>query len=208
MQQDPPVTAEPAVSAPPTRRRARRRWPIVALILACLALPIAALVVQNPGWLSRSSSQRGGLPDRLRIPLAAQAVSALEDAPQIEHLGHDEDTAGPRRVMCAVDPFGVDPPGATTVAQVRWVYAQHLCVIGQPGLPWDYAPKSSGPVVVGLGSPPVVRLPVPQIDYRTQVRQMIPARYQPMAFGTFAHPQLVADLRRRYNAEVASKTSS
>ncbi len=206
--QDPPVPAEPAVSAPQARHRARRRWPIIALILACLTLPVAALVVQNPGWLSRSSGQRGDLPERLRIPLAAQAVTALENAPQIEHLGHDEDSAGARRVMCTVDPFGVDPPGAATVAQVQWVYAQHLCVIGQPGLPWDYASKSSGPVVVGLGNPPVVRLPVPQIDYRTQVRQMIPARYQPMAFGTFAHPQLVAELRRRYNAEVASKTSS
>lgn len=206
--QDSPVTAEPTVPAPPARRPARRRWPVVALVLVCLTLPVAALAVQNPGWFSRSSGRPGALPDRLRLPLAEQAVSALENAPQIEHLGHDEDNAGARRVMCTADPFGVDPPDAATVTEVRWVYAQHLCVIGQPGLPWDYATKSAGPVAVGLGNPPVVRLPVPQIDYRTQVRQLIPARYQPMAFGSFAHPQLVAALRQRYNAEVASKKSS
>jgi hypothetical protein len=175
------------------------------VVLACLTLPIAGLVVARPGWIGRSSSGRpGDLPDRLRIPLAGQAVAALENAPQIEHLGHDEDNAGARRVMCTVDPFGVDPPGATTVAQVQWVYALHLCVLGEPGTPWDYATKSAGPVVIGLGNPPVVRLPVPQIDYRTQVRQMIPVRYQTAAFGSFAHPQLVAQLRKRYNAEVAS----
>jgi hypothetical protein len=206
--QDSPATAEPAAPAPPTRRPAGRRWPIIALVLACLMLPAAALVVQNPGWFSRSSSRPGELPDRLRIPLAELAVSALQNAPQIEHLGHDEDNAGARRVMCTADPFGVDPPKAATVAQVQWVYAQHLCVIGQPGLPWDYATKSAGPVAVGLGNPPVVRLPVPQVDYRTQVRQMIPARYQPMAFGSFTHPELVAKLRQRYTTEVASTASS
>ncbi|GAA5200334.1 hypothetical protein GCM10023322_78000 [Rugosimonospora acidiphila] len=196
-----PEPAPTSASTAPAAQRLRR-WPVLLVVLLALALPAAALLVLNPQWIHGSGS--GGLPDRLRISLAQRAVVMLESSPQIEHLGHDEDNAGPRRVMCTLDPFGVDPPAATTVAQVRWVYALHLCVIGQDGTPWDYATKSAGPVAIGLGNPPAVRLPVPQLDYRTQVRQLIPARYQSQAFGSFAHPQLVAQLRQRYIAQVAS----
>jgi hypothetical protein len=175
------------------------------VVLVALALPATALVVLHPGWLGRqpAAARFGDVPEPLRGMLAAQAVPVLENDAQIQHLGHDEDSTGPRRVMCTVDPFGVDPPGAATVAEVQWVYALHLCVIGEPGLPWDYATKSAGPVAIGLGNPPAVRLPQPQIDYRTQVRQMIPARYQPQAFGSFGHPELVAALRQRYIDQVA-----
>jgi hypothetical protein len=176
------------------------------VVLVALLLPAAALVVLHPGWLHRQPSvaRYGDVPDALRGQLTAEVVPVLENAAQLQHLGHDEDSAGPRRIMCTVDPFGVDPPGTTALAQVQWVYALHLCVIGEPGLPWDYATKSAGPVAVGLGSPPRVRLPEAQVDYRTQVRQMIPARYQSQAFGTFGHPQLVAALRQRYNSQVAN----
>src|SRR5207302_4517120 len=103
-----------------------------------------------------------------------------------------------------VDPFGTDPPGATDVSQVRWVYALHLCAYAEPGTPWDWANKSSGPLAAQLTSPPTVILPVPTRDYRTQVTQMIPARCLTQALGTFAHPDLIARLRDRYNREVAS----
>jgi hypothetical protein len=198
-----PAPAVPASAGP----RGRRRWPAVLAVVLALLLPLtAALVVLHPGWAHRQSAPTGfgDVPDSLRGQLSDEVTAVLENAPQIEHLGHDEDSAGARRVMCAVDPFGVDPPGTTTAAGVRWVYALHLCVIGEPGTPWDYATKSAGPVAVGLGGSPVVRLPQPQLDYRTQVRQMIPARYQPEAFGSFGHPELVARLRQRYIAEVAS----
>ena len=198
----------PTPSIPtPALRQTRRRWPAVLVVLAALMLPVAAaLVVFHPAWTGRQASGGGpgDLPDALRRELSDRAVPVLETAPQIEHLGHDHDTTGRRRIMCTLDPFGVDPAGATTASQVQWVYGLHLCVMGEPGTPWDYASKSAGPVAVGLGTPPAVRLPGPALDYRTQVRQMIPARYQARAFGSFAHPELVAQLRKRYTAEVAS----
>jgi hypothetical protein len=140
--------------------------------------------------------------------LAVQAQAILETSPEIINFGsaggHVHNTAGTVQVMCTVDPFGTDPPDATSAGQVHWVYALHLCVIGTPGTPWDYATKTSGPVAVRLDGVPTVRLPAAGNDYRGQVREIIPARYQTQAFGSFAHPQLVAALRARYNATVAS----
>ncbi len=182
--------------------RRRRRWPLVAILLAALMLPVTALVVTRTHLFGG-----GGLPDGLRRDLAAQVESILENSSVIAHVGMaDHDHSGQTEVMCAVDPFGIDPATASGEGQVRWVYAQHLCVIAPPGTPWDYAPKSAGPVAVSLTNPPDVRLPQPSRDYRTQVREMIPARYLPQAFGYFAHPDLIAALRKRFTTQPAGAT--
>jgi hypothetical protein len=178
----------------------------VAIVVAALALPAIAFVVTRV-HLGGSD----GLPGRLRDDLAAEVQSILENSTTIAHVGmadHDHSQAGPVRVMCAVDPFGVDPATATDAGQVRRVYAQHLCAIGAPGTPWEWATKSAGPVVVSLGPPPTVAIPQPRQDYRTQVQQMIPAQYLTRAFGTFAHPDLVARLRQRFLARVSSASPS
>jgi hypothetical protein len=139
--------------------------------------------------------------------LAIQAQAILETSPEIINFGadggHAHNTAGSVQVMCTVDPFGTDPPDATSAGQVHWVYALHLCVVGASRTPWDYATKTSGPVAVRLDGVPTVRLPAAGKDYRSQVSEMIPARYQAQALGSFAHPQLIAALRTRYNATVA-----
>jgi hypothetical protein len=187
--------------------RAKKRWLVVVIPVAALALVAAALVVVLTGGSRPAGSAAAAgstLPDKFRLALAAKVVEILETSTPAQHLSHGHDLSGHERIMCTVDPFGTDPPGVTDVAQVRWVYALHLCAFADPGTPWIYANKSSGPLAAQLTSPQTVLLPVPTRDYRTQVTQMIPARYLTQAFGTFAHPDLIARLRDRYNKEIAS----
>ena len=170
------------------------------MIVASVALLAAAAAVTYVGF------HRGGEPaDKFRQSLAGQVQSILENSPVIANLGvagHLHDGSAPNKVLCAVDPFGTDPPGATDATAVHTVYAQHLCAVAPPGTPWDYAPKSSGPVAVTLDDGGVW-VPQPNQDYRSQVLAKIPARYQPQAFGAFAHPEVVTRLRQRYDASVA-----
>lgn len=183
-------------------RPRRRRWTLAAIVAAAVVLPLSAFVVTQVHFGSGD-----GLPDKLRNELAAEVQSVLESSPvilQVVQADHDHDHAGPARVMCAVDPFGIAPDNATTASQVQWVYAQHLCALGTPGMSWTFATKSGGPVAVSLLNPVTVRLPQPQLDYRTQVRQMIPAKYLTQALGSFQHPDEVAALRQQFNDAMAS----
>src|SRR3954454_11184064 len=73
----------------------------------------------------------------LRDQLAAQVTDILERSTPAEHHDHGQEfgeQAG--RGVCAVDPFGFVPPTATTMAQVKWVYARHMCAITGPGAGW------------------------------------------------------------------------
>lgn len=184
-------------------RRPRRRWLLAVIVAAAVALPLAAFVATRV-----HSSGGGGLSDKLRADLAAEVRTILETSPtilQIVQADHDHGD-GPARVMCAVDPFGIAPETATSVGQIQWVYAQHLCALASPGMSWNFTTKSAGPVAVSLLNPPSIRLPKPREDYRTQVRQMIPAKYLPQAFGSFEHPDVVTRLRQQFNDQVASAT--
>src|SRR4051794_2885728 len=110
-----------------TRRAGRRRHRriVVPVIVASVALLAAAAVVTYVGF------HRGGEPaDKFRQSLAGQVQSILENSPVIANLGvagHLHDGSAPNKVLCAVDPFGTDPPGATDATAVHTVYAQHLC---------------------------------------------------------------------------------
>jgi hypothetical protein len=184
------------------RRRPRRRWLLAAIVAAAVALPLVAFAVTR-----LHSGGSDGLSNKLRAELAAEVQTILETSPvilQVVQADHDHGEGGPARVMCAVDPFGIGPDTATSASQVQWVYAQHICALASPGMTWNFATKSAGPVAVSLLNPPSVRLPQPRQDYRTQVREMIPAKYLTQAFGTFEHPDLVAQLRQKFNDEVAS----
>jgi hypothetical protein len=171
------------------------------ILLAALALPLAAVAVTRVHLGSPA-----GLPAGLRGELTDEVRSILETSSVVAHLGdsHDHDSAAPARVLCAVEVFGVDPATARDRVDVSRVFAQHLCAIAPPGTPWEFASKSAGPVAVILTEPPGVVLPQPRRDYRTQVREMIPARYLTQAFGTFTHPDVVARLRDRFTAEVTA----
>ncbi len=187
-------------ATPRPGRRQRHRKIMVLVIGSAVALLGAAIAVTYVGF-----HRDGGMSDGFRKSLASQAQRILENSPVIANLGvaaHIHDPGTPNRVMCAVDPFGTDPADATMASQVHVVYALHLCAIAPAGTPWDYAPKSAGPVVVDLDDG-TVWVAQPNQDYRTQVKAKIPAQYQKQAFGNFAHPEVVASLRDRYNKEMA-----
>jgi len=135
----------------------------------------------------------------LRAQLGAQVTDILERSTPAEHHEHGHEfgeQAG--RVVCAVDPFGYDPPDATTAAQVKWVYAQHMCAITGPGTGWAVSVRASGPIAVRLGDQPLVRVPTPGAGYPDRVRQVIPERYHDEAFGEFADDDAIEAARRRF----------
>jgi hypothetical protein len=193
-------------------RIARRRWRSGLVVLAAFVLLAAALVVALRGTGGTSAAApRTALPTGLAAQLSQRVAAILEVTTPSEPVeGHDPGhSAGQSRVMCTADPFGMQPANATTMAQVRWVYAQQLCAIGEPGTPWEYAEKAAGPVAVSLTDPPVVLSTHAGRDYQTQVREMIPSQYLAQALpGTFIHPELVARLRDRFRAEISYASPS
>jgi hypothetical protein len=191
-----------AVVAPMADSAASRVDRRRALLLVLIPMEVLLLAVSVAMF---AGLHRGRQPaEQFQQQIAGRAEAVLERSPIIADFGmaaHLHDASAPSRVMCAVEEFGTDPPDATDAAKVHLVYAHHLCAIAQDGLPWDGASKSAGPVVVNLDNGSVW-VPQANLDYRTQVQATIPARYLSQAFAGFAHPEVVAELRRRYTAEV------
>ncbi len=146
------------------------------------------------------SLRQQGLPAELREPLAARVTAILEQSSPAEHHEHGHtfgEDAG--RVVCAVDPFGVEPADAATVAEVDWVYARHLCAITGAGEDWAMSVRVSGPLAVRLGEQAEIRVPEPGIGYPERVRQAIPERYHEEAFGEFADDEAIDAARARFS---------
>jgi hypothetical protein len=170
--------------------RRRLWWAVAGLVL------IAVLVVAVLRFVGGSPAE---LPAGLRTELATRITTLLEHSSVADKLVHDGmSTNG--TVVCAVDPFGVDPRGAGTVGRVRTVYALHLCVLAVPGASWDYSTKASGPIAVGLAGPAQVRVADPGRGYPDRVRALIPSQYQKRAFGVFTDRQALVLLRQRFAA--------
>lgn len=168
-----------------------------ALGLGAVALAIALVAV-----LVTALGSTTELPVELRDPLAAKVAQLLEKSTPAEHHDHGHDFGDqPIRVVCAVEPFGVDPPEATTVAQVRRVYALHLCAIDDASGPWKTSIRASGPLAVDLEVTPHVLIPRSGAGYQDRVRALIPERYQEQAFGTFTDPALIEVARRRFEED-------
>jgi hypothetical protein len=173
------------------RRPPARRGRIIALTAVVVAsVAGAALVV---------TLRQHGLPSQLREPLAAQVTQLLEKSSPAEHHEHghefDEDAG---RVVCAVEPFGVEPENASSPAEVRWVYARHMCAITGAGADWAMSVRVSGPLAVRLHDPVEVRVPEPGIGYPDRVKLMIPQRYHEEAFAEFADDEAIEAARRRF----------
>lgn len=186
------------VDAPP-RRRYVYRWLAALVVLAT----VAVVVVLKAG--GSAPARPVGPPDQampaaLRAEVAARLVKALEEATPAEHHNHGHEVATGGTVVCAVDPFGIDPPSATTVEQVGTVYALHLCAVAEPGRDWDLSVRYSGPLAANLGDPPVVTVVQPGAGYPERVHSLIPQRYWTRATGPFKDDAALADLRRRFDA--------
>jgi hypothetical protein len=174
------------------RRPTARRGRLVA-ITAVVAASVA-------GTALFVGLRQQGLPAELRAPLAAQVTAILEQSSPAEHHEHGHEfgeDAG--RVVCAVDPFGVEPADAATVAEVDWVYARHLCAITGAGEDWAMSVRVSGPLAVRLGEQAEIRVPEPGIGYPERVRQAIPERYHEEAFGEFADDEAIDAARARFS---------
>ncbi|MGW2155271.1 hypothetical protein [Nonomuraea sp. NPDC001699] len=133
---------------------------------------------------------------RLDQELAAQVTLILERATPEEH--HDHGHGFESRVVCAVEPFGTDPPDASSLAEVRWVYARHLCAIVGESRDWAMSVRASGPIAVRLGVPPQVKVPADGPGYPERVRELIPGRYHEEAFAEFSDEAAIDAARARF----------
>ncbi|MGR6913772.1 hypothetical protein ACU635_05925 [[Actinomadura] parvosata] len=133
---------------------------------------------------------------KLNEELAAQVTLILEQASPGEHHAHGHSFDS--RVVCAVEPFGTEPPDATSLVQVRWVYARHMCAITGESPDWAESVRASGPIAVKIDIPPEVRVPKAGPGYPDRVRQLIPARYHKLAFEDFQDDSAIEAARERF----------
>lgn len=190
------------VDARPSRRHVYR-WLAVLVVLATVAVVGLLKVLDTGGSAAPTQPARpdDGLPAALRAEMAARLTKALEEATPSEHHDHGHGsltTTG--TLVCAVDPFGVDPPSATTIDQVGIGYALHLCAVAEPGRDWDLSVKYSGPLTANFGDPTVVNVVQPGAGFPDRVHAMIPQRYWARATGPFLDEAALADMRRRFDA--------
>jgi hypothetical protein len=132
----------------------------------------------------------------LNDELAAQVTLILEQASPGEHHAHGHSFES--GVVCAVEPFGTEPPNATSLVEVRWVYARHMCAITGDSPDWAASVRASGPIAVKIDIPPEVRVPKAGAGYPDRVRQLIPERYHTLAFEEFSDDAAIEAARERF----------
>jgi hypothetical protein len=134
--------------------------------------------------------------------LSDKARTVLEQTPPSEqHLHELSGQTG--KVICAAESFGTEPAGAKRLEEVRVIYALYLCAVAVPGMPWDYAARSSGPVAITLTDPPTVQIPLSGDGYPERVRALIPDNLEARAFGQFVDKGRPSALRMQYEDETA-----
>jgi hypothetical protein len=181
------------VDASPGRQRRRLRWLLAGVVLAALLLAGGIAIF-------RAGHDSGELPAHLRTELTGRLVPLLEQSLPDEDFPAGLVPGFSGTVLCAVDPFAVDPAGTAGIAQVRTVYAIHLCVVAMKGTSWDFSTKVSGPVAVRLSQPAEVHVAKPGRGYPDRVRVLIPDQYQKRALGPFTDRPALDKLRDRFNA--------
>lgn len=132
-------------------------------------------------------------PVSLQQQLAAKAQSVLEEFPPVGQGG---------KVLCVAEPFGYQPRGAQRIEDVTVIYAYYLCAAGEKGTEWDFASRISGPVVVTV-KPPRIQIADAGAGYPDRVRAMIPPEWLARAQAGFTDQATPANLRKRYDSEIA-----
>jgi hypothetical protein len=191
------------VDAPPRSRQ--YRWYAVLAVLATVVAAAALKAAANgsvpaPPVARHLPQAAPALPEELRTQVAARLIAALESGTPAEQHNHGHQVAAGGKVVCAVDPIGVDPAGATAIGQVTTVYALHLCAVAEPGRDWDLSVRYSGPLTATLGNRPVVSVVQPGEGYPQRIQAMIPERYRDRAMGPFTDEPALAQLRSRFAA--------
>jgi len=145
--------------------------------------------------------------------LSRRVVAALEravpTATGAAH-GHTQPKNPTRRtdidgneLVCVAKPFAHTPPTATTVDEVKVIYAHRTCAAAGPGLTWPESIRETGPVAVRLGVPDKLVLPEkalpnePNAAYADRIRAVIPKQYQKqaLAYTNYIDPDVAAELQ-------------
>ena len=157
-----------------------------------------AVLVLSAGGLGACSHQSEPLSD----PLATAAAAAI--LPQVE-AGMGEWWGEPgTEQRCVVTPFGVEPAGAATLAEVTVVYADASCATWKPGISFDDAGGSAAPVAVHLDTGQFDH-PGDGPAYSAEIRRIFPERLQDRAFDIGSERAgEEAALRRRFAAVTPS----
>lgn len=189
------LTAATDPLAPPPRRRSRARWIAVAVVVVAAAALAVVLRVSSGGASSRPPTLQNQLADRIAV--------VLEQSTPNDHHMHGHHSIGDVNVVkgptvCAVRTLGFEPAEAKTVAEVRTVYAYHLCAIVEPGRAWDFAQKLSGPMAVQLPEPMKIQVVEPGLGFQDRVRSLIPQPYQEEALKELLDDDQMRDLRERF----------
>lgn len=187
------------VDAPP-RRRHYYRWLAVLVVLVTVAVVVLIRVIGAGGSSPPPQQKSLEMPEELRTTIAATLVAELEKATPAEHAGHGHAVPAGAKLVCAVDPFATSPRDATALDQVGRVYALHLCALAEPGKPWDYSTRYSGPLVADMGDPPQLYAVQQGAGYQDRVAQWFPEQYRARATGPFKDDKALADMRRRFEA--------
>jgi hypothetical protein len=184
-----------SVDTPP-RGRSWVRWLAAGIVVAAIAVAV----------IVRFASAGGSEPPSLQEQLSSEVVQVLEQASAAEHAEHGhhiDETA--TDLLCAAKPFGFEPAEATTLDEVRTVYAHHMCAVVGPGFGWPDGIRSGGPLAIDLAEPPTIRTPeqVPDstgMDYAGRIRALIPEQFhaQALAGEGFVDPDVAATLQHRY----------
>ncbi|MEV0379249.1 hypothetical protein [Nonomuraea sp. NPDC050643] len=164
----------------------RTRRGLVAAVITLAGLTLAGVMF----FASRQPSSQ------LNEELAAQVTRVLEQASPDEHHAHGHSFES--RVVCAVEPFGTEPPGAKALVEVRWVYARHMCAVTGVSPDWAASVRASGPIAVKIDIPPQIRVPESGAGYPDRVRNLIPKRYHEQAFAEFSDDSAIEAARERF----------
>jgi hypothetical protein len=133
---------------------------------------------------------------------AERAARMLEQVSPAEHHDHGHEVGAEDRIYCGVDVFGLDPPSATIIDEVRTVYGYYFCAVGRPGVPYLESSRSDGPIVVQLTEPARVQIAAPGAEYQERVRAMMPDEYEALCFGGLPDLSVADAVKRRYESEV------
>ncbi|MEO3874439.1 hypothetical protein ABGB18_37075 [Nonomuraea sp. B12E4] len=164
----------------------KTRRGLIAAIVTLASLTLAGVMF----FAARQPSSQ------LNEELAAQVTLILEQASPDEHHshGHNFDSS----VVCAVEPFGTEPPNATSLVEVTWVYVRHMCAVTGVSPDWASSVRASGPIAVKISIPPQIRVPEAGQGYPDRVRRIIPARYHEQAFAEFTDDAAIDAAQERF----------
>lgn len=167
-------------------------------------LAVVALVAAGLYW--NAVAPRLTEPE-LRASATAQLATEMEQASADEHARHGHQLGPDDRMLCAVEVFGIDPPGDNRERNVHTAYGYYLCASGKPGTPFLAALMNAGPVVLHLDAArPGDRLQTTTLeqDLDTQLRAIMPEQYRVQARKGFTTVDPPRSLKERFEREITS----